>query len=86
MRTTIRIDDDLYRAVKARAARSGRPVGAVIEDAVRQWLHSSRERAESELDPLPTYGGSGTLPGVDLADGAALRDVMEGDESTDALR
>ncbi|WP_250578262.1 ribbon-helix-helix protein, CopG family, partial [Mycobacterium tuberculosis] len=34
MRTTIRIDDELYREVKAKAARSGRTVAAVLEDAV----------------------------------------------------
>lgn len=39
MRTTIRISDDLYRDVKALAARSGRTIAAVLEDAVRRdWI------------------------------------------------
>ena len=35
VRTTVRLDDDLYREVKARAAREGRTVASVLEDAVR---------------------------------------------------
>ncbi|MEO7837544.1 MAG: ribbon-helix-helix protein, CopG family, partial [Acidimicrobiales bacterium] len=38
MRTTIRIDDALYRQVKARSAAAGRTVASVIEDAVRRAL------------------------------------------------
>ena len=45
MRTTIRIDDELYREVKARAARSGRTVAAVLEDAVRRGLAPAERRA-----------------------------------------
>ncbi len=86
MRTTIRIDDALYRAVKERAARDGRTVGEVIEDALRRSFEASARRADEDLPPLPTYGGSGTLPGVDLGEGAALRDVMDRDEDLRALR
>jgi hypothetical protein len=35
VRTTIRIDDDLYRQVKAKTARRVRTVAAVLDDAVR---------------------------------------------------
>jgi predicted transcriptional regulator len=38
MRTTVRIDDELYRAVKEQAARTGRAIGEVIEDALRRSL------------------------------------------------
>lgn len=85
MRTTVRIDDALYRAVKARAAASGRTVGDVIEDALRHALRD-RDRQDDDLPPLPTFGAGGTLPGVDLADGAALRDLMDAGEDVDALR
>lgn len=85
MRTTIRIDDDLYRAVKAQAARDGRTVGEVISDALR--ARSQRlVTAEAPLPPLPVYGGSGVLPGVDLSSNAALRDVMDAGAESDALR
>ena len=37
-RTTLTIDEDVLRAVKVRAARSGRGESQVIEDAVRKEL------------------------------------------------
>ncbi len=85
MRTTIRIDDDLLRMLKERSAQTGRPVGALIEDAVRAALLRDQEGV-AHLRPLPTYGGSGVLPGVDVSSASALLDEMDRDESTDALR
>ncbi len=85
MRTTIRIDDELYRAVKARAAREGRTVGEVIEDALR--VHTSTRRVAAPAPaPLPVYGGTGVLPGVDLGDPGGLRDLMDRDRTLDAMR
>lgn len=37
-RTTLTIDEDVLRAVKVRAARTGRTDGQVIEDALRRDL------------------------------------------------
>lgn len=37
-RTTLTIDEDVLRAVKVRAARTGKGDSEVIEDAVRQAL------------------------------------------------
>jgi len=85
VRTTIRIDDDLYRRAKASAARRGLTVGQLIEDAVRMALRP-RAAAPAEVPDLPVFGGSGTMPGVDLADPRALRDVMDEDSGAGALR
>lgn len=85
MRTTIRIDDDLYRRAKATAARQGRSVGQLIEDAVRVALRP-RIGAAGEIAELPVFGGSGTLPDVDLADPRALRDLMDATTDGRALR
>lgn len=85
MRTTIRIDESLYRQAKARAAESGRSVSQVIEDAVREAL-SPRPRGAASTRPLPVFGGSGVLPGVDLSSNAALLDQMDEDAPFDALR
>lgn len=84
MRTTIRIDDELYRRVRQRALESGRTVGEVIEDAVRRSLHA--EAAAVDHAPLPTYGGSGVVPGVDLSSNADVREAMDAEASLDALR
>lgn len=85
MRTTIRIDDELYRRAKAHAALGGRSVGELIEDAVRVALRPRRDAPHPEAEELPTYGGSGTLPGVDLEDVRSLRDSMDAGRSLDAL-
>ncbi len=85
MRTTIRIDEALYRQVKARAGATGRTVSEVIESAIREAL-LPRPVSTDPLPPLPIYGGSGVMPGVDLADSAALRDLMDADLPVDALR
>ena len=85
MRTTIRIDDALYRKVKAMAARSGRTMAAVLEDAVRRGLGTPGEtaRVHYELRPL---GRGGLQPGVDLSSNAAMTETLDHGASVDALR
>lgn len=85
VRTTISIDDDLYRRAKERAARTGRTVSSLIEDAVREALRPRRNSGH-DLKPLPVFGGSGVMPGVDLSDSSNLRDLMDTGEALDALR
>jgi hypothetical protein len=60
-------------------------VSQVIEDAVREALRHTPQN-EEPIEPLPVFGGSGVLPGVDLADRAALLDVMDDGTAVDALR
>jgi hypothetical protein len=77
MRTTIRIDDQLFKKAKQLAARSGKSLTAVIEDALRESL--ARQEASDRREPvsLVTFGGKGLLPGIDLDDSADLLDLME---------
>lgn len=77
MRTTIRLDEALLARAKAHAARTGRTLTAVIEDALRAALAQGRPRRDAERVALPTFGSGGTLPGVDLDDSASLLEVME---------
>ena len=84
MRTTITLDDELFRSLKLHAARTGRTIGAIVEDALRQAFAS--RPPEEPVRSLPTYGGSGLLPGADLADSRAIRDLMDADTGVDALR
>jgi hypothetical protein len=76
MRTTIRIDDRLLARAKERAARSGRTLNAVVEDALRAAL-ARPDRPNAPPVELPTQSGSRLLPGVDLDDSAALLERME---------
>jgi hypothetical protein len=78
MRTTVRLDEDLLRRSKALAARTGRTLTAVIEDALRETLARQQRRRSRPRSALPTFKGRGLRPGVDLNDSAGLLDIMEG--------
>ena len=84
MRTTIRIDDEVYRRVKQVADRSDRTIGQVIEDAIQLAFRPTRSH-ESVAD-LPVYGGSGVMPGVDLRSNRSVAEAMDEDVSLDAMR
>jgi predicted transcriptional regulator len=77
MRTTIRIDDQLLLEAKRLAARTGRTLTAVVEDALREVV--ARQETVGRRVPvrLTTAGAGGILPGVDLDDSAALLELMD---------
>jgi hypothetical protein len=87
MRTTINIDDALLAEAKQVAARTGRSLTAVVEDALRESLHRRRHTTRRVVE-LPTFGEGGVQPGVDLDDSAALLDLMDHDATAagDATR
>ena len=71
------IDPDLLAEAKVIAARTRRPLGAVLDDALRAML----SRAGSGAAPaarvaLETDGGSGLQPGVDVEDKDALAELL----------
>jgi Arc/MetJ family transcription regulator len=82
MRTTIRLDDDLLAEVKLLAARSGKTLTSVIEDALRETLSRQNQVAERKPVRLTTVSGRGPQPGIDLDDTASLLSIME--ESDDS--
>jgi hypothetical protein len=77
VRTTVDLPDDVLREAKERAAREGRTLSDVVTDAVRSTF-ARMASASAEPAELPTFGGDGVQPGVDLNDSAALLDLMEG--------
>lgn len=81
MRTTIRIDDDVLIEAKKLAAMSKLTLGSIIETALREMFARRASYEVREPFALPTYGSGGTLPGVDLDDGAALLDLIEETEA-----
>jgi Bacterial antitoxin of type II TA system, VapB len=83
MRTTITIDDQLLADAKEIAARSGRTLNAVVEDALRVSIINSRRRRGQPRVPLPTFPGK-LRPGVNLDDNSALLDLMEEDLTEEA--
>jgi plasmid stability protein len=66
MDTTIRnLDEGLYRELKARAALAGRPIGELVNEAIRCYLARPgtgvRSRSLRELTPEPYMEGSERL-------------------------
>ena len=85
MRTTVRIDDDLYRRVKQRAATERRTVAAVLEDAVRVGMVAPESLTADHFVLVPS-GGGGLQPGVELSSNAALREILDEGLGIDMLR
>ncbi|MCB9006299.1 MAG: CopG family transcriptional regulator [Ardenticatenaceae bacterium] len=77
MRTTIRLDDQLLKKTKQLAAKTGKTLTAVIEDALRETLARQKENDQREPVKLPVFQGQGLQAGVDLDDSAALLELME---------
>lgn len=78
MRTTLDLDDHLLHETKVLARRMGKTLTAVVEDALRERLSRRPSDTARRRVELPSVGGNGVLPGVDLDDSAGLRDIMDG--------
>jgi hypothetical protein len=79
MRTTVRLDDNLLRQAKMRAAEQGITLTQLIDESLRERLAARPPLKGAQPFRLTTYGKSGTRPGVDLEDNRATRDLMDQD-------
>ena len=79
MRTTVRLDEELFRKVKAEAASRGETVTALIERGLRLILSASQKPNRRPKVTLPvSRAKGGTRPGIDLNDSSGLLDRLEG--------
>lgn len=76
MRTTVNISDDLLAEAKALAARTHRPIGAVVDDALRVLLKREAAQGPAAEWTFPTAGSGGLRPGVNLEDKQALAELL----------
>ncbi len=76
VRTTVNIDEHLLAEAKAVAARTRRSLGEVIDDALRAALVERAAPHQRARVVLPTDGGSGLQPGVDLEDKEAMAELL----------
>lgn len=76
MRTTINLDDHLLADLKQHAAKTGKTMTSIIEDAIRRALVPEKPPSRKKIR-LTTVGGKGVRPGVDLDDSASLLDLMD---------
>lgn len=80
MRTTVRLDDDLMKEAKVRAAEQGITLTQLIDESLRARLSARSRPKKTRPFRLRSYGERGIRPGVDLDDNRAVRDLMdEGD-------
>jgi len=77
-RTTLTLEDDVVARLRDVSRRTGRPLKAVVNDAIRAGLesHSSRARPPFRVEARPM----GLRPGIDLDDIAGLLERLEGPE------
>lgn len=81
MRTTVDLDMQVLQEAKQRAAERHTTLSVIVEEALREAAARRRQTFHSGRVTLTTDPRRGGLrPGVDLADNAALRDLMDGDD------
>ena len=77
MRTTLTLDDDVFKTAKRRAREQDRPLKQVINEALRRGLAiGAASRPVPYTFKLKTVEGR-ALPGVDLADRDKLFDLLD---------
>ncbi len=76
MRITLRINDELLKRTKKRAAHEGRTLTSLVEEGLAVIL-SEAKGSRSEQVQLPVSNASGgVLPGVELNRSCELEEVM----------
>ncbi|UCF91063.1 MAG: hypothetical protein JSW39_22715 [Desulfobacterales bacterium] len=76
MRTTIRINDDLLKRAKKRAAEDGRTLTSLIEDGLVLILSNAKTNRRKRIELPVSKATAGVLPGIDLDRSSDLEDVM----------
>jgi len=77
VRTTIVLDDEVFRAFKQRAAERGTSLTREIDEALRAELAATVEAVNAEPYQVPVFRGTAPVPGVDLNSNAALAEVLD---------
>ena len=76
MRTTIRINDDLLKRAKKRAADEGHTLTSLVEDGLVLVLSKAKTGHRKRIELPISKAGGGVLPGVDLSRSSDLEEVM----------
>ena len=75
-RTTLTIEDDLFRRLKTLAAKRATTMAALVNELLRQALAVGTQRAPYTLD-IEGWEAQ-AQPGVDILDRDKLFDLMDG--------
>ena len=81
VRTTIKLDDEIFRAYKRRAAERGTTFAQEVEDALRADLHARQELSASEPFETLVFDGDGARAVIDINDNRALQGLMDEEDA-----
>jgi hypothetical protein len=76
MRTTVRINDDLLRRAKKRAAEEGRTLTSLVEEGLQLTLSKAKSSRRKRVELPVSQATGGVLPGIDLNRSSDLEEVM----------
>ena len=76
MRTTIRINDDLLKQAKKRAADEGRTLTSLVEDDLAFILAEPKSGLRERVELPVSKATGGVLPGIDLNRSSDLEETM----------
>lgn len=71
------LNDELYQQAKELAARTGRALKDIVEDALRLAFRPPEPRPAERVNLPQSSAIPGLRPGVDLDSSVALLDLME---------
>jgi len=80
MRTTIKLDEEVFRAYKQRAAERGTTFAHEVESALRADLHSRGAHATEEPFEVLVFDGDRSPALIDINDNRAVQDLIDEDE------
>jgi hypothetical protein len=76
MRTTIRLNNDLLKRAKKRAADEGRTLTSLVEDGLLLILSKTKANRRKRIELPVSKATGGVLPGIDLNRSSDLEEVM----------
>lgn len=79
MRTTIELDDRIFRAFKERAASRGTTFAREVEEALRSELHARRATEAEEPFELPVFEGEGGAL-IDIDSNEAIQGLIDAED------
>lgn len=77
MRTTLTLDDQLAKALKSVAHRSGKPFKQVVNETLRAGLAAKRQPGRARPYRVKPVSLGGVLAGIDLDKALRLADMLE---------
>ncbi len=83
MKTTLVLNDELYRQTKVVASGRGCTVSSIVEEALRLLL-STTSGVQGPRMPMPAWKMG--QPHVDIDDSRAVQDALDSGQAADDLR